>query len=542
MSQQNIISDAASLPRGRPLSFLDFPKHIRRTIYEYAGLLVGATILITRNRGFDIDYFTLDTTLCDLNFTEAILLTSKAIHEETTTILFSENNIKVPWNCDIRSLRSLQGMPSRHLKKFTNLYVGLRFENSSDWGYKPGSPLTKRKIAAWRAAITNVLSRLEPQKVNLSLVCDTRDPKTLASVVEPLVASPGILKNIELRFDEERLPYLSELAEETANQIMGYKKPKHFRFFDLPKELRLSILEYTDLVTPSREVKWDQRESKFAVLRKPHKHCPSDCSDMCHEHARQFLECLAYPKMFCRKARSAYTSKCRCWVPPVNLMLVNKSMYSDSRGVFYTQNRFHLTYDFMGSYEEPISLGDLVTTKFGPNPLSSIRTLEFGLRILEHPNEIDVSDPEFGNWLDVISELKEHANVEALTIVLHMYTLRSELPFPLPIILNSGDDVEEDGGILRALLYESYMFYIRPLHTLGGLKRLFVSLERNWHWSTGSSDEVLDLGLNDDGIAAIGAAICEMESSLEREIMGDKYNSAILGKADLNLRAWKPLT
>lgn len=220
-------------------------------------------------------------------------------------------------------------------------------------------------------------------------------------------------------------------------------------------------------------------------------------------------------------------------------MLVNKSMYVDAREIFYSRNRFQFTQEF--EYEL-VGVGSLTPKGLWPNPLSSVRTLEFALNIFEYPTFTQSDDPNLCKWLDIISELKTHANLGGLTIVLHVQTMLAQKPFPLRLVLDH--DAGSDGEFGRDMLYQSYLTYIKPLQDLQGLKRLFVSLETERHWSSIDKkryvEEDWDLSFSKDQIHVIRESLHEMESSLEREVMGDRYNSNAVGKADWCLGIWEP--
>ncbi|KAK8006910.1 aflO/ omtB/ dmtA/ O-methyltransferase B [Apiospora arundinis] len=73
---------------------------------------------------------------------------------------------------------------------------------------------------------------------------------------------------------------------------------------------------------------------------------------------------------------------------------------------------------------------------------------------------------------------------------------------------------------------------LAPLRELraGGLRRLFVFLEPNWHWSPRRGVAPYE-GRYQDQVALDGVVV-EMEKGLERGVMGDDYESAAEGKME----------
>lgn len=153
----------------------------------------------------------------------------------------------------------------------------------------------------------------------------------------------------------------------------------------LHTELKLKILEYTDLVTPLNRVTWNKCEGyaldqircfvvpnngppyNEACHPEAHLTCstPVNCSkcshlfpspvhpravpgcSQCVHWACQFLDCrgkveewpLISPS-FCSRPYAAYTPNCTCWMPPTALFLVSRAFTGLSRRVLLSQNKF----------------------------------------------------------------------------------------------------------------------------------------------------------------------------------------------------------
>lgn len=145
---------------------------------------------------------------------------------------------------------------------------------------------------------------------------------------------------------------------------------------DLPAELRYQILEYTDLITPVKEVEWNPRDGYYMRCRNdscthywgpwfaqlacpsmadwvPNDHVP--CDQGLYHHSYQFRNCwqsladrACRRGCFCRRHHAAYSlstpgRQCICWLPPQPLFLVSKQLYQDAQFIFFSQNRIIIT-------------------------------------------------------------------------------------------------------------------------------------------------------------------------------------------------------
>src|ERR1700710_671960 len=118
------------------------------------------------------------------------------------------------------------------------------------------------------------------------------------------------LAHCSLRLGQTPDMIFHALAEKTVLQVTGrptYYFDQAFRFLDLPDEIQIYILSYTDLVTDSI-ITW----SKL-----------SDTGLGCFKKCTDSLEAC-----YCAVRHSAYTSlSCRCWVMSSTLFLVNRRFY-----------------------------------------------------------------------------------------------------------------------------------------------------------------------------------------------------------------------
>ncbi|KAK4245427.1 hypothetical protein C7999DRAFT_34190 [Corynascus novoguineensis] len=129
-------------------------------------------------------------------------------------------------------------------------------------------------LTSWYDATVHLSSYVRPGRLALSLVCDinhqheyTLEAGQLA--IAPLALLPP-LKDCHIRLYKRWDRALQWLAESTA--LQACPKPSPLRLIpakapsalvNLPRELRLLILEYTDLVTPRKEVTWCRRYRRY---------------------------------------------------------------------------------------------------------------------------------------------------------------------------------------------------------------------------------------------------------------------------------------
>lgn len=78
------------------------------------------------------------------------------------------------------------------------------------------------------------------------------------------------------------------------------------------------------------------------------------------------------------------------------------------------------------------------------------------------------------------------------------------------------------------------MRIIRPLEKLktNGLDQLFVHAAWPWTWTNGGQNTVWEKG------SVVEADVLEIEKGLERRVMGEEYDSALLGKNKLPKSQW----
>lgn len=128
-------------------------------------------------------------------------------------------------------------------------------------------------VDEFRAVIDHLASRITPGRLHLGLVCDINDQHNQAmdlatAILDPLRGLP-LLKSCQIRLCQKPNDDLREAAQMASLRACGIPQPSVKAtsatpgFLTLPREIRLRILEMTDLVTPSKEVWWSRHVRKY---------------------------------------------------------------------------------------------------------------------------------------------------------------------------------------------------------------------------------------------------------------------------------------
>ncbi|KAI2780292.1 hypothetical protein F4815DRAFT_499828 [Daldinia loculata] len=465
-------------------------------------------------------------------------------------ILCTENRIIVDREAIDYGLYYLSRLSPRICSKLRNLYVHLYIYDSSSTHLNLTSPFTLKRgcISAWQTAATHLLTYTKPETLDLHLICDTGSDEKTRVVLQPLNNNLGILADCHIRLHPLRDSSLYTAAQETALRAKGLDpdlRKKPFQFMKLPPELRLRVLKHTDLVTPCNEVQWSPNTGFHVIRFGIGSYCCNDENYLTTSnfHASQFWSCdpsyLDATDSFCSARHSSYSSSCQCWIPPKALMLVNQSMYAYAIETLYSYNRViimsdpNIFYSNIGSQDlrRRLDVSRFFTRHMWPRILSHLRSVELvfpGFSAGDfYPKP---TDPICADWHFAIDNLRAHANLNAMTLIIHMRlwfgptdsyvrAIDNRNPFAHYLLRCHGEP---------ALALKVHKAFLKPLKALrdGGLQRLFVFLEWDWHWSPSRGCAPHCRGYRDD----LNNSVDDMEVNLEKEVMGDEYDSCTVGK------------
>ncbi|KAH6854821.1 hypothetical protein B0I37DRAFT_363110 [Chaetomium sp. MPI-CAGE-AT-0009] len=408
----------------------------------------------------------------------------------------------------------------------------------------------------------HITSRLE-----LSLVCDL-DPKNghalevAESVTAPLRGLSTLLRNCHVRLAKAVDSQLQDVARDAVMHTRGiltpYMKPSSTptakSLMDLPRELRLHILEYTDLIVPWREVTWDPEEARYVAF------ITTSIPNLSRWGHNQpwFFNCWrmkgSEPSVgcFCRRYHAAFSPICCCWAPPTSLFLVCGALYQDALSVFFSGNQFFV-HDLCPSapwwvpylperrftneaVREPKPRSEYPHERFAASiflqevvPVCAIAHLRF--LELVFPPYLGLSWPQAGqpameDWWATVDWLRDKINAARLTIRLFGANPRAERG-----IIGSEYFIEPAYRIKITAaeadsIMQSYMDILRPLRKLAegpnGLARVHVDFRYPWQNTEASMRRE-----DHDYPYWLDRKKRETNDGLERYVMGDRYDTSL---------------
>ncbi|CZR60241.1 uncharacterized protein PAC_10137 [Phialocephala subalpina] len=530
--------------KNTPPSLLSLPPVVRCQIYRDAGLICDSDVDFNGrlNAGSWPPSATPST---DFQISYNLLLTCRTVYTEASCILYSTNTFFIRYN-DARSLEMLRNLTADSIALLTQLTVHLNVAScekgqvcckahpgKSSLCLKHDKPLGTSSpaiISEWQNTARYILARIEPFRLRMYFVCDVDGLETAKYLVEPFRSTPT-LADCSIRLSEQPDPLLQDLAQEVATQAMGYQHRSSlsqtqsaFRFLDLPRELRLQILEYTDLVTPLCEVEWNPESNFYLHYYRTgcggsfegYLDCPVDFHRAC-----QFRNCWQadpwHVGCFCRRYHAAFSSKCHCWSPPASLFLICKKLREDAQAVFFARNRFIIVPPrgcTSPAESTPARLGiSIFLTDIIPSQaLPLLRSME----IVFPPFYDDYLRPHetaYQDWLQTIEHVSGLLNLPMLTLRVYMadYILHGE-----PVADFRKTLTKEQG----MTIVKMYARTLRPLSKLreNGLGQFFARLA--WPFAH------TRFGLRNPTLAREQSAY--LRRLIERLVMGDDYDSTVV--------------
>lgn len=272
---------------GSSRGFLDLPSAVRRRIYCEAGLVTDAEVALhyqgraeRRRKGLSVP---------DLGPYTALVLVSRAVRVDVTSLLFSSNRFFIQYQAasegvvgrDLAPLRRLPPAALSYMSFLTvHLHVAARKRGRHDVSkarsacpasknvpLNSSSPQGQAALLEWQATLEHCSPHIRPGTLSLSLVCDVADVEMARHITAALDHLPALARcQIRLSNDPDEEQLLS-IARDAAMRALQRKADRldpssnrPFRFMDLPQELRFHILRYTDLVTPYSMAVWDPRD------------------------------------------------------------------------------------------------------------------------------------------------------------------------------------------------------------------------------------------------------------------------------------------
>jgi hypothetical protein len=398
--------------------------------------------------------------------------------------------------CDRKTVYRAKRGPTSYCKEY--------HQDSHDLPISASDRSTQNLLTEWQATAAHLAAHLTPGQLELSLVCDVDKGEldVAEQVVDALRLFPR-LKDCHLRLSRTPDTQLRELAQNWVHRARDLlsAEPSHPsspspvrpQLVTLPRELRLRILGYTDLITPLKEVLWARQHGKYSASLP---YCPSWEGRGDHEytpevhHGCQFARCSLppWPKnsvgCFCFLSHSAFSSTCRCWAEPTPLFLICRVLHDDANMVFFSENRFVVmdgpTMRVFGPPRPSVYEHHRLAASQFLRGVVPVRCLPY-LRFVElvFPPYTGGSWPQAGHpvlkdWAETVAWVKDKINAPALTLRL------------LAKYHSDEDDLSQGcelTGVHAKETLDSYILILEPLASLGGpggLARFYADL--TWPW------------------------------------------------------------
>jgi len=514
-----------------------------------------------------------------------LLLCCRTIYFEVSALLYSANWFIVHYQRQ-RTLASLRALTPHALAHLTHLKIVLnqttchqarvgceaqaeccgadhKFKSNPcclphwhiekhDFPLDASSALSKALFAEWYATAAYLALYIVPSQLELSLVCDVQhdDPEAAQLVLGGLHLLPP-LKDCHVRLCGTREPVLQQLAQAAVLQARAFTSSsepavvaspgslRRPRLVNLPRELRLRILEYTDLVTPWKEVIWSRTSGGYRIERLRCEGLISGCECLPEfHHGCQFNQCWETPLpepsigCFCRRTHTAFSSRCRCWRPPTPLFLVCRALYPDANRVLYSKNRFIVIDD--GDFPiSPNPAGDYPHKSFAASQflrhvvplhcLGHLRFLELVFTPINHLNRPSDDRPALQDWSETLDWVRDKLNLPALTLRL--------------VVASNDPPTTESKEMTRAQGKEVLAVYNSILHPLrslaaasdgAALARFYARLAWPLKWSQEVvwSRELVD------------SKERELKRRAEQHVMGDQYVRACVSAREPQDSVW----
>lgn len=481
-----------------------------------------------------------------------LLLTHPRIYAELS---YAQKHLVVQYRNN-RSLQKLHDLTPVGIQSLVKLTVLLnvstcepgwgccKLRSCGNWGcnrhdqpLSSTSPHYHEVLEKWYSAIEYIGPFVRPNRLQLFFICDVTNMTAARAVVEPLLnGALPTLRECNIRLSTDVDSDIRQIAHRAAKKAMGHSvtEPQSpFPFLALPSELRHRILQYTDLVTPFRELSWSPRSGyhvTFAV-----DYCEGECAPEDH-HASLFHDCWKRPAVsdigcFCSRFHSVFSNYCQCWHFPSPFFLVCRAFRKDALYVLFTQNRCIVTpvdgygcapKTVLSCFESSIFLRDIVPSDY----LCRLKFLEIVFPPVDE-EYLEPRGPALQDWEHTIDYFKDKLNLPNLTLRIYFADFYGSCHAPV-----SRKKLGREEGTSKVL--GAYMRIIRPLEKLkaNGLTWLFVHAAWPWTWTRDGGNTLL----RQEWI--VKKVVNEIEKRLESQVMGEGYDSALLGKNGFPKSQW----
>jgi len=322
------------------------------------------------------DYEDEEDGACDCDFDPSslpsqLLDVCRAISREVEHLFLSQNRFYVS-SSDTGGFSGIFSLTPRGLGSLTSLTVNLNMCNCFIAGntdmsacpvHRDDEPLCKpvhksiftsatfrhrsKMMVEWKKLCQNLAASITPHQLELVILCDSVDIKTAKQIVDHMLYLP-ILRSCVISFSmKPGTGELRELARNTALKLTGRSFAAldfPFRYLNLPREIQLSVLRHTDLVTPY-DIAWCPDRAQITgwetggVLQA--RSLVWDPSMPNNYWRKCCVICSPMLTMCCCSTKtSGHSTTCTWWVMPSTFFSVSRGFREDAIKTFYSENHF----------------------------------------------------------------------------------------------------------------------------------------------------------------------------------------------------------
>ena len=324
-------------------------------------------------------------------------------------------------------------------------------------------------IWTWETVCRNLAEKIQPDWLNLTVICDTSITTVARQFCQSMMHLPR-LRSCAIWLGKSPNYDLSSIARETSGKLTKVPNPLQgsFPFFNLPAEIRLQILGYTQLSPTADE----------SYLLGP-LHIFNDKTQASgYLWNRRCCGCCVKTKGIdfccCPRLRAAFSTSCSCRVVPSQLFLVSKQMSREARFVLFSSNCLNFWTDL------PWTI-----THLKGHMRENLRSIRCMRLIFSSGHQTwNWRNPARFQWRTLVKFIKNNFSLNNLCLIIGLYAPNfQQLP-------------EQDENVTRHV-FEVYCEIVLELSALEGLQDLHV--EAPW--------------------------LAYLEKLLEQEVMGQGYNS-----------------
>ncbi|KAF2431377.1 hypothetical protein EJ08DRAFT_678404 [Tothia fuscella] len=427
-----------------------------------------------------------------------LLFTCRTTYTELCPILYSTNHFIIDYQGK-GSLHALFRLSNTALIAMRSLTVQLNmtaigantlprffFRNGPTQPFRATCREHLDALTEWEEVASRLFTHCSLPNLHFRFVCDVADIECATKAVKPFSSIAFPLAQCDIRLGRDPNPVLEDIAQNVAKRAMGihFNPPlSAFRFLDLPVEIKLHLLKYTDLITPNLEIEWCP-EKGFAV---------EYAMAPCH-FSEEWIVCTPH---------SHYTSNSDAAKPTPALIMRPPSVVADT----------------------PLTPPPVIVI-----PRSVIHFLRF-IEIVFPPFEKDyllTLEPAYQQWLQTVASMENELHLAKVTLRVYMADLNiCAQDQRLPDYYHR---IAEERGIILERMHERV---IQPLTELKGLSKFFVHSV----WPFARVEALTRWHQADPKFVAVNK---NMGDKYEKLVMGASYNSVLMNEPPIS--QWLTLT